>query len=147
MAQATRRRGREAAVQLLYASDVERELDRGQDRERFWELCTAKPKGRAFAEELVDGVLRHLAEIDRVLEEHLEHFELGRLAAVDRNVLRLAIYELRHGPSLPAAIVINEAIEIAKEFGTSDSGRFVNGVLDRIHRRFASGTADTEAPA
>jgi N utilization substance protein B len=129
-----RRRGREAALQLLFASDIENQLAEGQAREMFWDLCTAKPEGRRFAEELVDGVLRHLAAIDLALAASLENFELSRLSVVDRNLLRLASYELLFALDVPAPVVINEAIEIAKTFGTPDSGRFVNGVLDQIRK-------------
>jgi N utilization substance protein B len=129
-----RRRGREAALQLLYASDIENQLGEGQNRENFWELCTAKTEGRKFAEELVDGVLAHLPLVDQALIACLENFELGRLSAVDRNILRIATYELLFVPEVPGPVVINEAIEIAKSFGTPDSGRFVNGVLDQIRK-------------
>ena len=130
----TRRRGREAALQLLFASDIENQLVQGQNRQNFWELCTAKTEGRKFAEELVDGVLRHLPVIDQAVIACLENFEMGRLSAVDRNILRLATYELLFVPEVPGPVVINEAIEIAKSFGTPDSGRFVNGVLDQIRK-------------
>ncbi len=134
-----RRRGREAALQLLYASDLESELDSLQDPGRFWSLCTAKPSGRAFAEELVAGVLQHLAEIDDLIRGSVENFEFHRLAAVDRNLLRLAAFEIRFSDSgIPSAVVINEAVEIAKAFGNPDSPRFVNGVLDRIRKDFES---------
>lgn len=129
-----RRRGREAALQLLYASDLENELAEGQNREEFWQLCTAKPEGRAFAEELVNGVLGDLEAIDKKLETAVENYELGRIAAVDRNLLRVAVYELLFSDETPDAVVINEAIEIAKSFGGEQSGKFVNGVLDRIRR-------------
>lgn len=130
----TRRRGREAALQLLFASDIENQLVEGQNRKNFWELCTAKTDGRKFAEELVDGVLRNLPSIDQSLIACLENFEIGRLSAVDRNILRVAAYELLFVPEVPGPVVINEAIEIAKAFGTPDSGRFVNGVLDQVRK-------------
>lgn len=129
-----RRRGREAALQLLYASDLEDELANGQSREEFWSLCTAKPEGRRFAEELVNGVLDKRDEIDELLASVVDNYELSRVAAVDRNLLRVAIYELLHADTAPDAVVINEAIEIAKSFGGEQSGKFVNGVLDRIRR-------------
>jgi N utilization substance protein B len=129
-----RRRGREAALQLLFASDIENQLAEGQNRQTFWELCTTKPEGRKFAEELVDGVLRHLPRIDQAVAACLENFEMSRLSAVDRNLLRLASYELLFAPEVPPPVVINEAIEIAKAFGTPDSSRFVNGVLDQVRK-------------
>ncbi|MFT5467631.1 MAG: N utilization substance protein B [Verrucomicrobiales bacterium] len=129
-----RRRGREAALQLLYASDMENELAKGQNREEFWNLCTAKPEGREFAEKLVNGVLGQLEAIDEKLVVAVENYEFNRIAAVDRNLLRVAVYELLYSDEAPAPVVINEAIEIAKSFGGDQSGKFVNGVLDRIHR-------------
>ena len=135
-----RRRGREAALQLLYASDLENELAGGQNRAEFWSLCTAKPEGKQFAEELVNGVLEQLEEIDTLLVSVVENYELSRVAAVDRNLLRLAAYELLFAETAPAPVVINEAIEIAKSFGGDQSGRFVNGVLDRLRRERAEVT-------
>lgn len=131
----TRRRGREAAVQWLYASEVEGQLPEGQDRTQFWELCVAKPAGRQFAETLVCGVLDHLAEVDRELAGAIDNYEFSRLAAVDRNILRVAAYELLFAEDIPPGVAINEAIEIAKSFGSTDSSRFVHGVLDAIRRR------------
>jgi transcription antitermination protein NusB len=131
----TRRRGREAAVQWLYASEVEGQLPKGQDRVKFWELCVAKPAGREFAETIVTGVLEHLVEIDKALASSIENYEFGRLAAVDRNILRVATYELLFAEDIPARVVINEAIEIAKAFGSTESGRFVHGVLDQVRRQ------------
>ncbi len=133
-----RRKGREAALQLLFASDIEGELSDGQNRENFWDLCRIKPSGREFAEELVDGVLKQLDEIDEVLRNAVENYDLPRLAAVDRNLLRLATYEILFVPSVPAPVAINEAIEIAKDFGTPESSRFVNGILDRVRKEAVS---------
>ncbi len=129
-----RRKGREAALQLLFASDIEGELSDGQNRENFWELCRIKPAGREFAEELVDGVLARLVDIDDVLQRAVENYELPRLAAVDRNLLRLATYEILYVDSVPAPVAINEAIEIAKDFGSPESSGFVNGILDRVRK-------------
>lgn len=130
-----RRRGREAAVQWLYASEVAGQLPKEQDRTKFWELCVAKPAGREFAEKLVMGVLENLEVVDRELANAVVNYEFARLAAVDRNILRVAAYELLFAEQVPAGVAINEAIEIAKDFGGAESGRFVHGVLDEIRRR------------
>jgi len=130
-----RRQGREAALQLLYASDIEGLLDGGQDRKDFWELCKVKPGGREFAEELVNGVLDKLDEIDEILVGAVENYKLSRIDTVDRNLLRIAVYEMLFVDAVPVAVAINEAIEIAKDFGTPQSAAFVNGVLDRIRRQ------------
>jgi len=137
-----RRRGREAAVQFLYASDLEGALLEGQNLDRFWTLCTAKPAGREFAQKLVHGLLTRLEEIDALLAGIIENYDFNRLAAVDRNILRLATYELLYLEDVPPRVAINEAIEIAKAFGSSESGRFVNGVLDRIHQQHLAITPD-----
>lgn len=133
-----RREGREAAVQLLFAG----ELHGGtvaDDRAGFWELHMAKKGAREFAEELVKGVLDHKAEIDQRIESVLQNYRLERLAGVDRNILRVAIYEMLIAKSAPPPVVINEAIEIAKKFGAEESGGFVNGILDKLAGGRASG--------
>ena len=126
-----RREGRETAVQLLFSRDftppgAEHEVD------AFFELHSAGPKIREHAVKLYRGVVAHLEEIDRRLSGSLENFSLERLAVVDRNILRLALYEMFHSNEVPPIVAINEAIEISKRFGTPDSSRFVNGVLDRL---------------
>lgn len=126
-----RREGRETAVQLLFSRDftppgAEHEVD------AFFELHSAGPKIREHAVKLYHGVVAHLEEIDRRLSGSLENFSLERLAVVDRNILRLALYEMFHSNEVPPIVAINEAIEISKRFGTPDSSRFVNGVLDRL---------------
>lgn len=87
---------------------------------------------RAFADELIAGTLRHQAEIDAELSRVMINWSLHRLAAVDRNILRMAVYELRHRNDIPPVVSINEAIDIARKFSTADSGKFVNGILDQI---------------
>lgn len=132
-----RREGREAAVQFLYQAD----LNAGQiaaENADFWKLRTApEAKGpsagtRIFTEQLVAGVQAHLVEIDARIKKFAANYELHRIAAVDRNILRVAIYEMLFCPDIAPVIAINEAIEIAKRFGTEKSGGFVNGILDRV---------------
>ena len=84
-----------------------------------------------FAVELVRGVYRHLEEIDGLIEQHSHGWKLSRMPIVDRNILRLGLYELLHSPEVPTAVAIDEAVELAKELSTADSGRFVNGLLSR----------------
>lgn len=134
-----RREGREAAVQFLYQLDLHGETDLG-DPAAFWELRSgpdkagAPAKTRAFTEEIVRGVNTHRAEIDARIKECTANYELHRIAAVDRNILRVAVFELLHSLDVAPVIIINEAIEIAKKFGAEKSGGFVNGVLDRIKK-------------
>ena len=126
-----RREGREAAVQFLYQLDLHGAAEAG-DIGLFWDLRTGPEssppaaKTRAFTEELIHGVLAHRAEIDARIVACTANYDLHRIAAVDRNILRVAIYELLHS--------LNEAIEVAKKFGAEKSGGFVNGILDRIKK-------------
>ena len=126
-----RSEGREAAIQFLY------QRDQGggagvSDLEDFYAFRGLSPSARRFCEGLVSGLLEHSAGIDIKLREHTQNYELERLSAVDRNILRLAIHEMLHCPEIPPVVSINEAINIAKKYGTEESGRFVNGVLDKI---------------
>jgi N utilization substance protein B len=128
-----RRDGREAAVQFLFAS----ELHGGQpqspeERAAFWALHSAKRGAREYAEQLVRGVQDHQEEIDQRIAAIAENYRLERIANVDRNILRLAVYEILFTPDVPPPVVINEAIEIAKKFSAGESKSFVNGILDKI---------------
>jgi len=132
-----RRRGREYALQMLYQID----MGGGGPQEAastFWEGKRVPDESRRFAEGLVKGTLEHLPEIDALLREGLEHWRLPRIAAVDRSVLRMAVYEFLCEKETPPIVVIDEAIELAKRFGGEESGIFVNGVLDGIRKRMES---------
>jgi len=125
-----RRKAREYALQMLFQADVG-----GQAPARFevfWSQWDASPDARLFAEEVVRGVEQHADEIDAVLQRHTQHWAVERMATVDRNVLRIAVYELLHREDVPTRVVLNEAIDIAKKYGSEESGRFVNGVLDDV---------------
>jgi len=132
-----RREGREAAVQFLFQIDLNTERLPG-DIETFWKLrngpgtAPPRPKARAFAEQLILGVTTHLTEIDDWIRKFTTNYDVERLAAVDRNVLRMAVFEMVHCPEVAPVIIIDEAIEVAKKFGSDKSGGFVNGILDRI---------------
>lgn len=128
-----RREAREAALQFLYSHDLQAQPDE-RDLAAFWELRPMRPDARAFAEELINGVLEKWPLLDEHLLKHVRNYELQRVAAVDRNILRLAIFELLERPGTPQPVVINEAIEIAKRFGSPDSSRFVNGILDSVRK-------------
>ncbi len=129
-----RREGREAAVQFLFAHDLQAGNLSEEERAAFWDIHSAKRGARGFAEQLVKGVLSRLQEIDERIATATQNFSIERLGNVDRNILRLAIYELVALPDVPPPVVINEAIEIAKKFASAESASFVNGVLDRISR-------------
>jgi N utilization substance protein B len=100
--------------------------------EDFWEFCPVKPSVREFAQPLIEGMVAHLPEIDERIRRYSENFDFHRISAVDRNIMRLAIYEMLFRDDIPPVVSINEAIELAKTFGGTESGRFVNGILDRV---------------
>ena len=126
-----RRDGREAAIQFLFARDLQGE-SKPEDADVFWTLHSAKTSTRAYAESLIKGVIEHQDEIDAHIMSIVVNFRIERLAAVDRNVLRLASYELLYCPDVPALVILNEAIDIAKALSAGESGSFVNGVLDKL---------------
>lgn len=126
-----RREGRETAVQLLFSHEFT-PGGSGHDLEAFFNLHSASPGVRAHAESLYYGVLEKQEEIDALIIPVLENFSMERLGVVDRNILRLALYEMHWCESVPPVVAITEAIEIAKRFGGQDSGRFINGVLDKL---------------
>jgi N utilization substance protein B len=141
-AMGTRRRAREFALQILYQLDVQEQLGDDQAIGLFWRNFASAAEGEGatlddlgeiqpFAEKLVHGVRDHLAELDAQIQSASRNWRLERMARVDRNLLRLALYELKYASDVPAKVAINEAIEIAKRFGTNESSAFVNGILDR----------------
>ncbi len=99
---------------------------------QFWESQDAEAGVRAFSQELVDGVFREREALDARISEAAQRWKLKRMAVVDRNILRMALFEMNLRPQTPAAVIIDEAIEVARRFGTEDSARFVNGVLDAL---------------
>ncbi len=131
-----RSRAREVALQLLYQRDqnprVAREAAEAFARERLKDAAAVP-----FCLALYDGVAAHAADIDRRLGETAENWKLQRMAVVDRNVLRLGAYELMFTPETPAGVVLDEAIELARRYGSADSPAFVNGVLDRVRQTAA----------
>ena len=134
MASRSRRRSRIVAFQVLYEAD-QAEHDLRATLARHLAEARLSPDAGAFTRELVEGVSTHLPEIDARIAKHAAAFPLAEMAPVDRNVLRLAIYEItfdNHGAPLP--VVINEAVELAKGYGSESSGRFVHGVLGAIAR-------------
>ena len=133
-----RHRAREAAFQMLYAWEVgKRDPESAIEDFGAIEQDEAPPvpaSARAFADELVKGVIAHVAEADALIARHAQHWRIERIATVDRLVLRLAVFELLYAPDTPPGVVIDEAIELARTFSEEDAVRFVNGVLDAIHK-------------
>ncbi len=129
-----RRKAREYALQLLFQVDfTRRELER-KDLEEFWSGKKEPREIREFAERLVKGTLDNLDEIDRIIEKFTENWFLKRMAAVDRNILRFAAYEILHRKDIPSVVTINEALEIAKKYSSAEAASFLNGVLDKLAR-------------
>lgn len=148
-----RRLGREAALQLLFEWD----LSAGEEPQAAAEILShhflseapkpsqgeetsedslppfnLAPEAKAFCEMLIIGVIRNATELDKLIEGHSTHWKVSRMALVDRNILRLAVFEILYCEDIPPFVSINEAIEIGKKFGTEESGSFINGVLDHI---------------
>jgi N utilization substance protein B len=129
----SRRQAREFALQMLYQAEIGN-MPIADVVAHFWDRETAPEEVRRFAVHLADGATRALPEIDGLLRGHLEHWRLERLGTVDRNVLRLAVFEFLQDPETPRIVVIDEAIELAKRFGGEESGQFVNGILDALRK-------------
>src|SRR5580693_8661056 len=151
-----RREARERAVQFLFQHDLNPPEKLDEALEHFWNsqrtAVIADEKGdakwgqqvelpaltveeaeiRLFADPLIRGALQYRDEVDERIKKHAQNWELHRIAAVDRNILRLAIYEMLHRDDIPPVVSINEAVDIAKKFSTQDSGKFVNGILDKV---------------
>lgn len=127
-----RTQAREFALQILYKRDLNPEPPE-EIFSSFWQENPASAEVREYAQRLVDGTLLHLFEIDEILSKYTQHWELNRMAVVDRNILRFSTYELLYEEDVPPKVVINEAINIAKKFSQEESGKFVNGVLDKIN--------------
>jgi transcription antitermination protein NusB len=151
-----RREARERAVQFLFQHDLNPPEDFEAALEEFWRsqraAAIAEDKGaanwgqpaelppptseeaavRVFADPLIRGTLEHRQEADSLITKHAKNWDLHRIAAVDRNILRLAIFEMLHRDDIPPVVSINEAVDVAKKFSTQDSGKFVNGILDKI---------------
>lgn len=131
---AARHRAREYALQMLYQSEVGG-ASMPDVAAHFFDNAEVPEDIRDFATRLAAGADRERTAIDALLETSIDHWRLERLGAVDRNVLRLAVYEFLHEPETPRIVIIDEAIEVAKRFGGDESGQFVNGVLDGLRRR------------
>ncbi|TDI46981.1 MAG: transcription antitermination factor NusB [Acidobacteria bacterium] len=128
-----RRRARECALQMLFQIDLIG-VEPAEVYAQFWDEHDTEDDVRAFSQELVDGVCTTREQLDARITEIAEHWRIERMAVVDRNVLRMALYEMNRQPQTPIAIVIDEAIEVARRFGSEESAKFVNGVLDALRR-------------
>ncbi len=128
-----RTHAREAALQILYQHEMNPAPAR-EIMDLYWDHNEPVPEDvKAFAEQLVRGTLEHAQELDQVIKKAAQNWDLGRMAVIDRNILRFAVYELLFLEDVPPKVTINEAVNIAKRFSQEESGKFVNGVLDHIN--------------
>ena len=136
------RQSRDVAIQMLYQWEVGR-LSVPEVADSFWRIGEADEsvpdRARERAAELVRGTVEHVGRIDRILEDASRNWRLDRMPVIDRLILRLGIYELLHDPATPPAVVIDEAIELARRFSTEEAVPFVNGVLDAVKDRIERG--------
>src|ERR1700681_3158261 len=130
-----RRKARELAVQMLYQYDLSGNLPE-TIVSTFEELQKSKPNTREFATKIFHGTVAHIARIDEMIQLQADNWRLSRMAVVDRNIIRLSVYEFLHEDDTPKLVIIDEAIEIAKKFGTEKSSQFINGILDGILKRY-----------
>ena len=129
-----RRKAREYALQMLFQWDITHDTSDQVVATFFQNLPDESTATVDFARQLVTGTVDHVEQIDEIIRRHAEHWRLDRMATVDRNLLRLAIYEFLYGKETPKTVVINEAIEIARRFSAQESPQFINGVLDSIKK-------------
>jgi N utilization substance protein B len=129
-----RRKARELALQMLFQADMS-----GNSEEMilstFEELKKSNPNTREFATKIFRGTLQHLPQIDEMITAQADNWRLSRMAVVDRNIIRMSVYEFLHEDDTPKLVIIDEAIEIAKKFGTQKSSQFINGILDGILKK------------
>ncbi len=142
----SRRNSRELALQLLYAVEISGIDELSGMADSIIELCEFDVSVRDYGMRLVLATLDQQAIIDPLIQKHAQNWEMRRMAAIDRNLLRLAISELRTFKDVPYKVVIDEAVEIAKVYGTEDSGKFINGILDSVRKELTETTIlDTPA--
>jgi N utilization substance protein B len=130
-----RRKARELALQMLYQHDLSGNLP-DAIVDTFEDLQKSKANTREFATRIFRGTVDHLAQIDEMITAQADNWRLSRMAVVDRNIIRMSVYEFMHENDTPKLVIIDEAIEIAKKFGTQKSSQFINGILDGILKRY-----------
>ena len=130
-----RRKAREMALQILFQGEHFPEANLKENEKHFLSSFPVHKEIELFGAKLYEGVKEHLEEIDLLLQKYSEHWKLYRMSPIDRNILRIALFEMFYLKDIPASVSIDEAIEIAKHYGTEDSGAFVNGILDKILKK------------
>ena len=165
-----RHEAREWALQFLFQSEFNRADTLDEGFQLFWghqdaenalatekaapspdgsppKMDRAQAKARQFAEELARGVIAHHQDIDPLISKHAENWEIDRMGTVDRNAMRIAVYEMLYRDDIPPVVSINEAVELAKSYSSIESGKFVNGILDRIRKEIDRPARDSKPPA
>jgi len=142
----TRRESREWGVQLLFQLDLNPADNISNVFAGFWQEKQIDQSMREFTENLVLGVRKNLQAIDDTIRKYADNWHIDRMAVVDRNVMRMAIYEMLFCKDIPPVVSINEAVDIVKYFGSNESGRFVNGILDRIRKDIDRPARTKDAP-
>ena len=128
-----RTKARELALKILYQINVTGDTYKESLRS-FWKSHKTSPQSKDFATILVQGTMENIGKIDDVISKYAMNWQIKRMAVVDRNILRMGTYELLYLPDIPPKVSINEAVDIAKKYSDPQSGKFVNGILDKIHR-------------
>lgn len=128
----SRHRSREEALQILYQWDLNQDLTVETAIEFFQKHFSHEKENQDFSKRLIEGVAKHLTELDQAVEESSQNWRASRMAAVDRNILRMGAFELLHCDDIPATVTINEMVELAKQFGSQESPAFINGILDNM---------------
>jgi N utilization substance protein B len=129
---AQRRDGRVAALQFLYAWSLNQPKNLAEDLRVFFENCEQPREHYAFGEELIQGVIEHIADLDSHIKGLAHNWEFERIAKIDLAILRVAMFEMLYRKDIPPVVSINEAIDLSKQFSNADSKRFINGILDRL---------------
>jgi N utilization substance protein B len=137
-----RRKAREYVLQFLFQSDFRDKRHQKNNLKQFWADKECDPEIKEFATDLINGTLSLLDEIDSEIANAAEHWDIERIASVDKNILRFAVYEILYRKDIPLVVTINESIEIAKKYSTSESAAFINGILDKIAKKVKKQKAD-----
>jgi N utilization substance protein B len=136
-----RRKAREYALKILYMIDIRKEPHQ-KIMEEFWENVGEKEKIKKFANEIVNGVIEKIKEIDKIISGASLNWDIERMSYIDRNILRIGTYEIFFRNDIPKVVSINEGVEISKKYGDEDSPKFINGILHKIKEKFEKGGKD-----
>ncbi|MBN1828128.1 MAG: transcription antitermination factor NusB [Deltaproteobacteria bacterium] len=140
-----RRKAREVALQVLYQIDVA-QTETEEAIDLFWRCFNASETARDFSSSIIRGVRSHLDELDGLIERFSENWTMARMAKVDRNILRMAVFELLHCADIPPKVTLNEAIDLGKNYGSENSSSFINGILDALYAEIQHDRQDSDQP-